>query len=73
MSPLIVGQERTVVVGAVGMWESRQRFPRTVERVENPGKDSPVCLLAQEGFPPFPSGRHFHSPPLRRAVFSTLG
>jgi hypothetical protein len=25
------------VVEAVGMWESRQRFPRAVERVENLG------------------------------------
>ena len=41
------------------MWESRERFARTVGRVENRGKDRPVCLLGQEGFPPFPSGPSF--------------
>jgi hypothetical protein len=44
-SPLYIG----IVVEAVGMWESRMRFPRAVGRVEN-------LFLVFQAFhgPPFP-------------------
>src|SRR5437016_523340 len=50
---VLVLREEEIVVGAVEMWESRQRFPRAVGNEGKPGF----------GFPRFPSARHFHGAP----------
>ena len=62
--PLLVKRE-----SSSWLWEcgNRGAISKDGGKGGKPGKDRPVCSLGQQGFPPFPSGRHFHSPPRRLA------